>query len=108
MSSLLPLDAGGVEVDGRIVPTGRPGAMMHAGVGVIPEDRHESGCVLGMSVAENLVFCDLETVSTGRFLNRRFVRSRAAELIERFDIKTPSPDTPMLQLSGGNQQRVVL
>jgi general nucleoside transport system ATP-binding protein len=108
MSSLLTLDSGHVEVDGRAVPTGRPGAMMRAGVGVIPEDRHESGCVLGMSVAENLVFCDLEKVSTGRFLNRRLVRGRARELIHRFDVKTPSPDTPMLQLSGGNQQRLVL
>jgi general nucleoside transport system ATP-binding protein len=108
LSSLLHLESGTVEVDGQVVPTGRPGAMMRAGVGVIPEDRHESGCVLGMSVAENLVFCDLAEVSTGRFLNRRFIRSQALDLIRRFDIKTPSPDTPMLQLSGGNQQRVVL
>jgi ABC-type uncharacterized transport system ATPase subunit len=108
MSSLLVLHSGRVEVDGHGVPTGRPGAMMRAGVGVIPEDRHESGCVLGMSVAENLVFCDLEEVSSGRFLNRRFVRSRARELIHRFGIKCPGPDTPMSQLSGGNQQRLVL
>jgi general nucleoside transport system ATP-binding protein len=108
MSSLLALDSGRVEVDGHAVPTGRPGAMMRAGVGVIPEDRHESGCVLGMSVAENLVFCDLEKVSSGRFLNRRFVRGRAGDLIRRFGIKCPGPDTPMSQLSGGNQQRLVL
>jgi ABC-type uncharacterized transport system ATPase subunit len=108
LSSLLSLDSGRVEVDGRAVPTGRPGAMMRAGVGVIPEDRHESGCVLGMSVAENLVFCDLEDVSSGRFLNPRYIRGRARELIHRFDIKCPGPDTPMRQLSGGNQQRLVL
>jgi general nucleoside transport system ATP-binding protein len=108
MSSLLSLDAGIVEVGRRVVATGRPGAMMRAGVGVIPEDRHESGCVLGMSVAENLVFCDLEEVSSGRFLNRRYVRGRARELIHRFGIKCPDPDTPMSQLSGGNQQRLVL
>jgi simple sugar transport system ATP-binding protein len=108
LSSLLALDSGAVEVDGRAVVTGRPGAMMRAGVGVIPEDRHESGCVLDMSVADNLVFCDLADVSVGRFLNRGLVRGRAGELIHRFDIKTPSPDTPMRQLSGGNQQRVVL
>jgi general nucleoside transport system ATP-binding protein len=108
MSSLLALDSGRVEVDGHVVATGRPGAMMKAGVGVIPEDRHESGCVLGMSVAENLVFCDLEDVSSGRFLNPRSVRGRARELIHRFGIKCPGPDTPMSQLSGGNQQRLVL
>ncbi len=108
LSSLLELAAGTVEVDGMTVPTGRPGAMMRAGIGVIPEDRHGSGCVLDMSVAENLVFCDLEEVSSGRFLNRRHIRGRADDLIRRFDIKTPSPETLMRQLSGGNQQRVVL
>jgi simple sugar transport system ATP-binding protein len=108
LSSLLHLAVGRVEVDGVAVPTGRAGAMMHAGVSVIPEDRHGSGCVLDMSVAENLAFCDLDAVSTGRFLNRGLLRDRAAELIRLFDIKTPSPDTPMRQLSGGNQQRVVL
>jgi simple sugar transport system ATP-binding protein len=108
LSSLVALDSGRVEVDGRAVPTGRPGAMMRAGVGVIPEDRHESGCVLAMSVAENLVFCDLEDVSSGRFLNSRQIRGRARELIQRFGIKCPGPDTPMSQLSGGNQQRLVL
>jgi simple sugar transport system ATP-binding protein len=108
LSSLLDLSSGTVEVDGVVVPTGRPGAMMHAGISVIPEDRHGSGCVLDMSVAENLSFCDLDAVSSGRFLNRRRIRERAQELIQLFDIKTPSPDTPMRQLSGGNQQRVVL
>jgi simple sugar transport system ATP-binding protein len=108
LSSLLELSSGSVEVDGQAVRTGRPGAMMAAGISVIPEDRHGAGCVLGMSVAENLVFCDLDDVSSGRFLNRRLIRERAEELIRLFDIKAASPETPMRQLSGGNQQRVVL
>jgi general nucleoside transport system ATP-binding protein len=81
---------------------------MRAGVSVIPEDRHGSGCFLDMSVAENLVYCDLAAVSSGRFLNRRQIRARAEELIRRFEIKTPSSEAPMRQLSGGNQQRVVV
>jgi simple sugar transport system ATP-binding protein len=108
LSSLLELSSGAVEVDGESVPTGRPGAMMDAGISVIPEDRHGAGCVLDMSVAENLVFCDLDQVSSGRFLNRRLIRERAEELIRLFDIKAASPETAMRQLSGGNQQRVVL
>jgi simple sugar transport system ATP-binding protein len=82
--------------------------MLRAGVGVIPEDRHECGCVLDMSVAENLFLADPETVSSGLFLNTRLMHERAEELIARFSIKTPSPETPMRQLSGGNQQRVVI
>lgn len=107
-SSLLPLTSGSVEVDGTTVPAGRPGAMHDAGIGVIPEDRHASGCVLDMSVAENLVLADLRTVTRRGLLSRRRLVARARELIERFEIATPSPDTPMRLLSGGNQQKVVL
>ncbi|MFJ4768105.1 ATP-binding cassette domain-containing protein [Streptomyces uncialis] len=107
-SSLLPLTSGSVEVDGTTVPAGRPGAMHDAGIGVIPEDRHASGCVLDMSVAENLVLADLRAVTRRGLLSRRRLVARARELIERFEIATPSPDTPMRLLSGGNQQKVVL
>jgi simple sugar transport system ATP-binding protein len=108
LSSVLDLDRGTVSVSGEPVKTGKPGAMLRAGVGVIPEDRHECGCVLDMSVAENLFLADPETVSSGLFLNTRLMHERAEELIARFSIKTPSPETPMRQLSGGNQQRVVI
>jgi general nucleoside transport system ATP-binding protein len=108
LSSVLALDSGTVEVAGQRVRTGRPGAMLKAGVGVIPEDRHECGCVLDMTVAENLFLADVASVSTGLFLNQRLMHERALELIGRFSIKTPSPQTPVRQLSGGNQQRVVI
>ncbi|MGW4031764.1 ATP-binding cassette domain-containing protein [Streptomyces sp. NPDC004838] len=107
-SSLLTLTSGSVEVGGVTVPAGRPGAMHAAGIGVIPEDRHASGCVLDMSVAENLVMADLTAVSSHGFLSRGRLADRARELIAEFEIATPSPDTPMRQLSGGNQQKVVL
>jgi simple sugar transport system ATP-binding protein len=108
LSSLSALDSGSVEIDGVEIATGRPGAMHRAGVGVIPDDRHESGCVLDMSVAENLVLSTVSTVSRRGFLNRKAARSHAAQLIDEFDIATPNPETPMRQLSGGNQQKVVL
>ncbi|SDG40635.1 simple sugar transport system ATP-binding protein [Sinosporangium album] len=108
LSSLLDLDGGTVEVGGSAVPTGEPGAMHRAGVGVVPEDRHASGCVLDMSVAENLVLTDLDQVSGSVLVSPRKLRERAARLIEEFDIAVPSPDTPMRLLSGGNQQKVVL
>ncbi|MFD9720076.1 ABC transporter ATP-binding protein [Streptomyces sp. NPDC059076] len=107
-SSLLPLTSGTVEVNGSAVAAGRAGAMHAAGVGVIPEDRHASGCVLDMSVAENLVLADLQGISKRGFLSRGRLNERARALIEEFEIATPSPDTPMRLLSGGNQQKVVL
>jgi simple sugar transport system ATP-binding protein len=108
LSSLLELDEGTVEVNGVRVPPGRPGAMVRAGVGVIPEDRHAAGCVMDMSVAENLVLVDLEDVSRGRFVSPRLVRARAARLVDEYGISVPALDAPMRLLSGGNQQRVVL
>jgi simple sugar transport system ATP-binding protein len=107
-SSLVGLEAGTVEVAGRAVRAGRHGAMARAGVGVIPEDRHASGCVLEMSVAENLVLDEPRSVARGAFLDRGRMRRHAQALIDEFEILTPSPDAPMWSLSGGNQQRVVL
>jgi general nucleoside transport system ATP-binding protein len=107
MSGLIELDSGHIEVDGVVVGS-RVGDMMRAGVGVIPEDRHESGCVLTMSVAENLALADLDLVSARGFVNQREIRARARRLVRQFDIMCASVDTPMGSLSGGNQQRVVL
>ncbi len=108
LSSLLPLNDGRVEVRGQRVRTGRPGAMHRAGVAVVPEDRHRCGCVLDMSVAENLVLTDIDGFTTSGMLNRHRIRQRAVQLIEEYGIATPSPDAPFRSLSGGNQQRVVL
>ena len=108
LSSLVPLSSGSVRVNGSTVPSGRPGAMAGAGVAVIPEDRHDSGCVLGMSVAENLVLANPHDVARRGFLDRGAIRERAERMIEEFGIHCPSPDAPMWTLSGGNQQRVVL
>src|SRR3546814_556449 len=108
LTSLIALDTGTVEVDGVEIRTGRPGSMANAGVTVIPEDRHQAGCVLGMTVAENLVLDDVQRVCNRRIISPRLIRRQAEELIEQFGIKTPSPNTPMASLSGGNQQRVVL
>lgn len=108
LNSLISLDQGTVEVGGEPIRTGKPGTMARVGVAVIPEDRHVAGCVLGMSVAENLVLDDIGSVCRRRIISPRLMREHAQRLIEQFDIKTPSVETPMSSLSGGNQQRVVL
>ncbi|MYE57463.1 MAG: ABC transporter ATP-binding protein [Acidimicrobiaceae bacterium] len=108
LSSLLPAEAGSVEVDGVRVEPGSPGAMSSAGVAVIPEDRHASGCVLDMTVAENLFLVDIERIAKRGIYDPAVMRRDAAVLIENFDIHTAGPDAPFWSLSGGNQQRVVL
>jgi len=108
LSSLVTLDEGYVEVNGRRVPSGEAGAMAEAGIAVIPEDRHDSGCVLDFTVAENIFIADPERVSEFGVMNRSAMDQQASGLIERFGILCTGPRAPMWSLSGGNQQRVVL
>ena len=108
MSGIVSLDGGTIEIAGRPVPA-RAADLMRAGVGVIPEDRHASGCILSMSVGENLVATDLDRYRTRiGLLDRGAIRRRAGELMKEYSIVAPSPDVPMSALSGGNQQRVVV
>ncbi|MEU9337742.1 ABC transporter ATP-binding protein [Streptomyces sp. NPDC048290] len=108
LSGLVAPTAGTVEIDGTAVDPARPGALSGAGLGIVPEDRHQSGVVLDMSVAENLTMKSLGKVS-GRFLlRRRAMLAEARRLADEFNIITPSLDAPVRSLSGGNQQRVVL
>jgi len=108
LSSLITLDSGTIAVNGAEVRSGRAGAMLRAGIAVIPADRHDSGCVPQMTVAENLVMSTLGEVSVRGVLQGDEISERAQGLIDEFEIHAPSPDTPLAQLSGGNQQRVVL
>ncbi len=108
LSSLIAADAGSVWVGDRRIETGVAGAMADAGVGVIPEDRHDSGVVLTMTVAENLFLVDLDRVSANGFVQRGQLRQKATALIEEFGVQCVGPEAPMWTLSGGNQQRVVL
>ena len=79
-------------------------------VAVIPEDRHEQGLVLSMTVAENLLLGRVERPAFSRagFLRRSAIREHARQLMDVFDIRAPSPDVRVASLSGGNQQKIVL
>jgi len=76
----------------------------------IPEDRRHYGMVLQYPVADNLVLNNyyLPPFTQHLSLNRKSIRQHAVDLIKRFDIRTPSPDTPGGSLSGGNQQKMVV
>ena len=108
LSSLVQLSSGSVRVNGVEVPAARSGAMARAGIGVIPEDRHDSGVVLDMTVAENLVLVDQASVATRGVLDGARLDAFAEQMIDQFSIHCAGPDAPMWSLSGGNQQRVVL
>jgi ABC-type uncharacterized transport system ATPase subunit len=105
-------DQGTVHVGG-VDLTGASGTadFLAAGVGIIPADRHREGLVLSMSLARNLV---LDRRHERRFRGRlgllddRKIEAYAGEMIARYDIRVPGPRVPVRQLSGGNQQKVIL
>src|SRR5690606_13192922 len=80
------------------------------GIGHVPADRHVSGLIDSLTVAENLLLPVLGTkpLSRGTLVSRRAIEARASALIEEFDIRAPGLDVPAAQMSGGNQQKVVL
>ncbi|UUW90465.1 ABC transporter ATP-binding protein [Pimelobacter simplex] len=108
LAGSLSLQGGEVRVHGKRIAVGRPGSTRKAGVGVVPEDRKTSGCILDMSVADNLALAGLKSLSRAGVVSRRKLHSLAERLVEEFDIAVASVDQPMRSLSGGNQQKVVL
>ncbi|HZX84840.1 MAG TPA: ABC transporter ATP-binding protein [Reyranella sp.] len=85
-----------------------PGAVSAAGVGIIPEDRHAIGGILGMTIDENIFLGALDRFRHGPFVDRKSMRRETQALIERFDIRCQGPHSTFASLSGGNQQKVVL
>ncbi|WP_219996033.1 ATP-binding cassette domain-containing protein [Nocardioides humi] len=99
---------GDVLVDGRRLARGSTAYARRAGVVHVPADRHEDGVFLPLSVAENIAAATLDEVSTAGLVRTRAVAARAEEQRAELGIKTPSVDTPVAALSGGNQQKVVM
>ena len=108
LSNLIRPDEGRVLVGGQAVEPGRGRSLLEAGVGVIPADRHDSGCVLEMTVAENLVLNRIGAVMRNGVIDQSLLHDRARQLVAEFGIATSSLSAPLGSLSGGNQQRVVL
>jgi simple sugar transport system ATP-binding protein len=110
IAGLWPVTSGQILLDNKNVTNLSPAQMIEAGVSYIPEERMLDGVIKDFSVAENLILRDhpYAPYSQGIFLNFKQVAQHAVELISRFNIKTPSKDTPVKNLSGGNIQKLVL
>ena len=108
LSNLIRPAGGEVRVEGRAVEVGRGRRLGRAGVGVIPADRHDSGCVLDMSVAENIALGSLDGIVRWGVVQRGKLHELSQRLVRDFRIITSSLGAPLRSLSGGNQQRVVL
>ena len=101
-------DKGQIILDGKEVVIREPIDAISLGIGFLPEDRKLQGLILGMTVRENITLSSLENVSTYGFFKHELERSVSMEYIEKLSIKTPTQEQKVLNLSGGNQQKVVL
>ena len=100
--------AGEVDVAGRRVDVRGPGATIAAGIAFITEDRKGQGLVLGMSVRENTTLAHLEAFVRRGFVDRAAEDTTTNAEIAELRIRTPSGEQIVRNLSGGNQQKVVL
>jgi len=99
---------GSVAIDGRDVTIRSPHAGIDAGIAFITEDRKAQGLVLGMTVRENTTLAHLATYSRGPFVDRAAEVAITNREIAELRIRTPSSEQIVRNLSGGNQQKVVL
>ena len=102
------LDSGTVLVDGQVLQDHSPAAAIKAGIGFVPEDRKQLGLILKMSVRENTTLACLREEMTGGIMNRQREKEITEEQIRQLAIKTPGQEQIVENLSGGNQQKVVI
>ncbi|UCC78137.1 MAG: ABC transporter ATP-binding protein [Anaerolineales bacterium] len=110
ISGLRPPTQGRIEIDGVDTTGWAPSALLKLGAGYIPEERMRDGTIPDFTVEENLI---LEShtekpYANGIFMSFGTIADRADSLIHDFDIRTPSRDTPLKHLSGGNVQKLIL
>ena len=103
-----PLDEGTVEVDGKAIRGGSPRAAIAAGIALIPEDRKAEGIVPTLSVRDNIVLAALPSLSRAGLVSDRAQDAVVERLMTRLRIKASGPGQRVGELSGGNQQKVLL
>ncbi|WP_028809767.1 sugar ABC transporter ATP-binding protein [Streptomyces sp. 351MFTsu5.1] len=108
VAGLRAAGTGTVEIAGVRPRPGSVPAALRAGVGFVPQDRHQQGYIPGMSIADNGTLTIPERLGPPGFIDRRRRDELARDMIENLAIKTPGPELEVSGLSGGNQQKVVM
>ena len=103
-----PIDEGSMEIHGKKVRIRSTQDGKMNSIGMVTEDRKETGLVVDMSVTKNITVTKLEDVSKGFVIQRNKEESVAQDFVKKLNIKTPSVRQTLYNLSGGNQQKVVL
>ena len=102
------MKSGTIKLDGQEVKVTSPGEAIKLGIGLIPEDRKRQGALLEFGIDWNIALTHLPDISKGLVVDDKKVADQADEFIEKLKIKTPFKNQLVRNLSGGNQQKVVL
>ena len=104
------VESGTITLFGDDITKASTGARRQAGIGYIPEDRQKDGMVLPFPLWENcaLGHQSQQPYGDGRWIKREGALERTAEIIRKFDVRTPGAEVPALTLSGGNQQKLIV
>jgi len=103
-----PIDSGTMELFGKPVRIRSPQAAIRLGIGLVTEDRKAQGLVLGMVVRENITLANLPALSVFNFIQAGREREVARKFVNDLAVRTPTIEQTVQNLSGGNQQKVVL
>ena len=103
-----PKESGDIYINGEKVTINSPQDAVRAGIGYLSEDRKRYGIVVQKTVAENSTMACLQNYMSGPFINKRAEKKVAQEYVDSLATKTPSVDQLVVNLSGGNQQKVVI
>lgn len=110
ITGLRPIESGRVILNGKDITNLSPKEIIENGMNTIPEDRQKRGLILDFTVAENMILENYhkEPFSTKGRLNHKAISDFSKELIEKFDIRPRDHMHIAGELSGGNQQKVIL
>lgn len=103
-----PKESGDIYINGKKVTINNPQDAVECGIGYLSEDRKRYGIVVQKTVAENSTMACLQNYMSGLFINKRAEKKVAQEYVDSLATKTPSVDQLVVNLSGGNQQKVVI
>jgi rhamnose transport system ATP-binding protein len=99
---------GTVRLNGNLIVMHSPGDAIRAGISYVPEDRQQQGAFLPMSIRENITLASLGSYVKGLFVSRASEREATRRLGRRLDVRASSWEQKLGDLSGGNQQKVVI
>ncbi len=102
------IESGSIEVNGAIVKILSPMDAVSHGIGYLSEDRKRYGLATGLSVTDNAILASYDKFEHGIFIHKKNVEKVTAKYIEKLKVKTPSLNQILENLSGGNQQKVVI